>query len=87
MQNERARKLAGKIKTDMGFSDELARKVGRMSREDREIVIAAVVESGVCDRPIVRAIRSDFGAFGGIREEGLLRLDDFEREYAAMKRE
>jgi hypothetical protein len=84
--SEKVKKLAERIRTDSEFADTLAGKVGRMPKDDRETVIAAVVTSGICDAKIVRAIRSDFGAFL-VREEGPMRLDDFERDYAAMKRE
>jgi hypothetical protein len=83
---ERIQKLAERIRSDSAFADELAAKIGNLGKTDRETVIAAVVTSGVCDAKIVRAIRSEFGAFA-VKEEELLRLDDFERDYAAMKRD
>ena len=76
----RIRTLATKIRSDGKFSDELANKVDRMGKDDRETVIAAVVASGMCESRLVRAIRSEFGAISPMRE-GIVKLDAFESEY------
>lgn len=86
MREERVKALASRIRRDPAFSDELAANVGNMAKADREVVIAAVVHSGLCDSKIVRAIRSDFGAFK-MEAEGALCLDEFERRYDRVKKD
>ena len=79
-REQRIKTLASKIRSDGKFSDELANKVDRMGKEDRETVIAAVVVNGMCESRLVRAIRSEFGAASPMRE-GIVKLDEFESEY------
>ena len=79
-KEERVRTLAQRLKSDQGFADALAAKVDALEKDEREIVIAAVVASGVCDGRIVRAIRRDFGASAPL-SEGVMKLEEFEKDF------
>ena len=77
---DRIKALAGKIRGDQKFSDELATTVDRMAKSDRETVIAAVVVSGICESRLVRAIRSEFGSTPPL-QEGIVKLEEFESDF------
>lgn len=63
-------KLADRIKSDTDLRRTLVRNYDSLSNGDRRKVIAAVVHSGICDDPLVRAIR-DFSALPP-KTEGLM---------------
>jgi hypothetical protein len=79
---ERISALAEKIRSNSRFRSELADIVDRLPRDDKNTVISAVVRSGLCEDKLVRSIRSELASLGP-REEGMIRLDQFEKDFDA----